>query len=40
MSAKKRIECFKSALPGFLKDQETYKANREQGVRPAKTKIK
>jgi hypothetical protein len=35
-SVKKRVQCFVSALPSFLAEQEKYKANRKQGVRPKK----
>jgi hypothetical protein len=35
-STKQRIECFKNALPTFLKEQENYKANRKKGRREVK----
>ena len=33
---KQTIECFMAALPEFLKEVETYKANMKVGKRPAK----
>lgn len=39
-SIKQRAQCFLGNLPHFLKEQESYLANRKQGVRPLKSKKK